>query len=163
MRPVPVPSRSWFGGSLGKVLGKFLGKVLAQCLTKEAPLSRSLFQVLLSPVLLSSGRYRLRPEPGPVGVNVDPLGEGRAPTVLPDGLMVLGPFMPFEPVPDWPAALPVVVPLVDEPVVVPLVAEPPAVELPAEPPAWASANVLDSASAPANAMVISFMVASFRG
>lgn len=33
--------------------------------------------------------YLLRPDPGPVGVNVDPLGEGLAPTVLPDGFMEL--------------------------------------------------------------------------
>jgi hypothetical protein len=33
--------------------------------------------------------YLLRPEPGPVGANVDPLGEGLAPTVLPDGFLEL--------------------------------------------------------------------------
>jgi len=33
--------------------------------------------------------YLLRPEPGPVGVNVEPLGEGLAPTVLPDGFVEL--------------------------------------------------------------------------
>ena len=64
-----------------------------------------------------------RPEPGPVGVNVDPLGEGLAPTVLPDGFIVL-----LGAEVEAPAALPVVVPFVDA------LGEPPAVELPlAEP------------------------------
>jgi hypothetical protein len=50
----------------------------------------------------------------------------------------------------------------DDPVVVPVVAEPPAVEPPpAVPPLLcASANLLESASAPANAIVMSFMVVS---
>ena len=39
--------------------------------------------------LFSLTPYLLRPEPGPVGVNVDPLGEGLAPTVLPDGFLEL--------------------------------------------------------------------------
>jgi hypothetical protein len=39
--------------------------------------------------LFSLTAYLLRPEPGPVGANVDPLGEGLAPTVLPDGFMEL--------------------------------------------------------------------------
>ena len=64
------------------------------------------------------------------------------------------------------APLPVVLPLVEEPVVVLLAAEPPAAELPpavppAEPPPLcASAKVLESASAVANPIVLSFMVAS---
>jgi hypothetical protein len=57
---------------------------------------------------------------------------------------------------------PIPFPFADEPVVVALVAEPPAVEpAPAVPPLLcASANVLESASAPANAIVMSFMVVS---
>lgn len=33
--------------------------------------------------------YRLRPEPGPVGARVDPLGEGPGASEFPDGFMVL--------------------------------------------------------------------------
>jgi hypothetical protein len=33
--------------------------------------------------------YLLRPEPEPRGVSVDPLGEGPAPIVLPDGFLEL--------------------------------------------------------------------------
>jgi hypothetical protein len=39
--------------------------------------------------LFSLTTYLLSPEPGPVGANVDPLGEGLAPTVLPDGFLEL--------------------------------------------------------------------------
>ena len=108
----------------------------------------------------------LRPEPGPVGVSVDPLGEAPAPTVLPDGFIVL--FGPVEvepaapvPIPVVPVALPVPVPLVDGLVPVPLVAAPPEAEpAPAEPPLLcASAIVLDSASAVASAIVETFMAA----
>jgi hypothetical protein len=55
-----------------------------------------------------------------------------------------------------------VVPFVDDPVVVPLAADPPALELPpaVPPPLWASANVLERASAPANAIVAILMVVS---
>jgi hypothetical protein len=89
-----------------------------------------------------------RPEPGPVGVNVDPLGEGLAPIVLPDGFMLLLVAAAGEP-----AALPVVVPLVDG-----LAADPPL----AEPlPLCASAKLLDSANAHAKATVVIFMVVSF--
>jgi len=111
----------------------------------------------------------LRPEPGPVGVSVDPLGEAPAPIVLPEGFMVLfGPVAvePAAPVPmpvvPVPVALPGLVPLMDEPEVVPLVAAPPEAEpAPAEPPLLcASANVLDSASAVASAIVETFMAAS---
>jgi hypothetical protein len=57
-----------------------------------------------------------------------------------------------------------VVPFVDEPVGVPLAAVPPAAELPpAEPlPLCASANVLDSAKAVANAIVESFIIVFSR-
>jgi hypothetical protein len=101
------------------------------------------------------------PEPGPVGVNVEPLGEEFGPSVLPEGLAVLLGFVTAPPAPE----LPVVVPFVDEPVVVPLAAEPPAVELPPaepleEPPLCASANVLESAKAVASAIVVSFIVVS---
>jgi hypothetical protein len=102
--------------------------------------------------------YLLVPEPGPVGVNVEPLGEEFGPSVLPEGLAVLFGLLMVPPAPE----LPVVVPFIEEPVVVPLAAEPPAVELPpAEPPLCASANVLESAKAVASAIVVSFIVVSF--
>lgn len=104
------------------------------------------------------------PEPGPVGVNVDPLGEPLGASVLPEGFVVV--FGPVR-VPD---DMPVVEPggfdsellFMDEPVVAPVAVEPPALEPAPEVPAllWASANVLESANAPANAMVVSFMVIS---
>jgi hypothetical protein len=103
------------------------------------------------------------PEPGPVGVNVDPLGEPLGASVLPEGFVVV-----FGPVRE-PDDMPVVVPggfdselLFMEPVVAPVAAEPPALEpAPDVPPVpWASANELESANAPANAMVVSFMVVS---
>jgi hypothetical protein len=101
--------------------------------------------------------YLLTPEPAPLGVNVDPLGEALGPRVLPDGLAVLlgpvtGPVVVELP------ALPVVVPFTVEPVEAPLAAEPPA--LPPADPLCASANVLDSAKAVANAIVESLMVVS---
>jgi hypothetical protein len=97
-----------------------------------------------------------------VGVNVDPLGEGFM-RVLPDGFCpLLAPaaalpaLLPVPPVVEVPV---VVVPFMEEPVVVPLAADPPAAELPpAEPlPLWANANVLVSASAVANPIVMSLM------
>jgi hypothetical protein len=99
------------------------------------------------------------PEPGPVGAEGEPLGEPLGASGLPDGFVAeLEPVAGGVVVP----ALPVVVPLVEEPVVVPLAVEPPAVELPpaVPPPLWASANVLESASAPANAIVAILMVVS---
>jgi hypothetical protein len=57
-------------------------------------------------------------------------------------------------------ALPVVVPFIVEPVAVPLAAEPPAAVLPPVDPLCASASVLDSAKAVANAIVVSFIVVS---
>ncbi len=103
--------------------------------------------------------YLLRPEPEPVGVIVDPLGEALGPRAFPDGLWVL-----FGEVTDAPA-VPVVLPLEVEPVALPVAAEPAAEVPPAPdadaPPACASANVLESARAVANAIVASFMVVSF--
>jgi hypothetical protein len=103
------------------------------------------------------------PEPGPVGVNVEPLGEAFGPSVLPEGLAVLFGFVTAPPVPE----LPVVVRFIEEPLVVPLAVEPPAVELPpAEPPEdplCANANVLESAKAVASAIVVSFIVVSSFG
>jgi hypothetical protein len=102
-----------------------------------------------------------RPEPEPVGVKVDPLGEPLGASVLPEGFMVL-----LGPVAIPLVAEPVVPPVrapVDEPVLVPmeppLMEEPPPETPPAEPPplVCAIANVLVSASAPANAIVVSFM------
>ena len=101
-----------------------------------------------------------RPDPEPEGASVDPLGEAFGPRVFPDGLWVL-----FGAVTEAPE-LPVVLPFIDEPVVEPLAAEPPAAELPpallpaVAPPACASAKVLESANAVANAIVVSFMVVS---
>jgi hypothetical protein len=96
-----------------------------------------------------------------VGASVEPLGEALGPRVFPDGLWVL-----FGEVTEAPA-VPVVLPFDVEPVALPLAADPPDAELPpaappAEaPPACASAKVLESAKAAANAIVLSFMVVSF--
>jgi hypothetical protein len=93
--------------------------------------------------------YYLRsPEPGPVGVNVEPLGERLGISVFPEVFLAL--FGAVEPlvVPD---TLPVV--FIDEPVV-PLI---PAVE-PTPFVVCASANVLESAKAVAAAIAVSFMV-----
>ena len=59
-----------------------------------------------------------------------------------------------------PGEAPVVVPFIDDPVVVPLAAVPPVAELaPAEPlPLCAKARVLESASATASPMLLSFMM-----
>jgi hypothetical protein len=102
-----------------------------------------------------------RPEPGPVGVKVEPLGEPLGESVLPEGFMVLlGPVA-------WPRVAepvvpPVGLPLTDGLAVVALPAEPPPETPPAEPPPLcAIAKVLVSASAPANAIVLSFMAVSF--
>jgi hypothetical protein len=111
--------------------------------------------------------YLLMPEPGPVGVSVEPLGEEPAPMVLPDGFVVV--VEPgaverdtLEPVVVLPE-VPMPVPLTDEPVLAPPAAPPEAEPAPpAEPPPLcASANELVSAKAAANAMVETFMVASF--
>ena len=60
------------------------------------------------------------PEPGPVGVNVDPLGEPLGASVFPDGFVLLGPIRPeVVELVELPAVPPVVFPL-DEPVVVPV-------------------------------------------
>jgi hypothetical protein len=107
-----------------------------------------------------------RPEPGPVGVKVDPLGEPFGESVLPEGfLTLLGPVA--IPLVAEPVVPPVCVPLapMDEPVVPiepPPLTEglPPPETPPAEPPplVCAIANVPVSASAPANAIVVSFMI-----
>jgi hypothetical protein len=104
--------------------------------------------------------YLLRPEPVPVGVSVEPLGEALGPRAFPDGLWVL-----FGEATEAPA-FPVALPLIDEPTELPLAAEPTAAELPpavppAEaPPACANAKLLESAKAAANASVLSFTVVS---
>ena len=108
------------------------------------------------------------PEPGPVGVSVDPLGEEPAPMVLPDGFVVVvepgaverdAP----EPVVVPAAPIPVPVPLTDEPAPAPPAAPPEAEPAPPAPPPplCASAKVLVSARAVASAIVEIFMVASF--
>jgi hypothetical protein len=119
--------------------------------------------------LFSWFTYLLRPEPGPVGVSVDPLGDALGPSVFPDGFIVVfgpvvAPMLPELAVPVFlPVVLPVALPFIDEPVAAPLAAEPPAVELPpAEPPPLcASANVLDNARAVAKAILVSLMIDSF--
>jgi hypothetical protein len=98
------------------------------------------------------------PEPGPVGATVDPLGEELGASELPEGFIAFG-LLTAGLVVVVPVALPVV-PRVEEPVV-PLM-EPAGGALP-EPEVpllllCARATVLESASAPANAMVTSFMV-----
>jgi hypothetical protein len=113
-----------------------------------------------SPALCGAFFYLLVPEPAPVGDRVEPLGELFGPSVLPDGLAVLFPAPPGPGVPVF-----VEVPVVVLVPAVPLAAElPPAVppaEPPPAPPLWASANVLVSASAPASAIVVSFIVFPF--
>jgi hypothetical protein len=111
---------------------------------------------LVRPLLLL---YLLKPEPGPVGVSVDPLGEALGPSVLPDGLWVL-----FGEVTGAAGAVtrPVVVVFVEEPFVVPPAAGLPAAELPPvePPPLCANANVLESARAVASAIVVTFIAIS---
>jgi hypothetical protein len=101
-----------------------------------------------------------RPEPGPVGVSVDPLGEALGASVLPEGfvglLLTTGGRVFALPVPfvDEPVVVPLTEPLTDEPLPMPVFP-------PGEPLlVCASASVLESASAPANAIVMSFMVIS---
>jgi hypothetical protein len=98
----------------------------------------------------------LRPEPAPVGLSVEPLGEALGAKLFPDGFMVVLPFGAVGPVVDVPAPVPTVppapVPPTEEPVAAPP-AEPPA----APPPACANARVVDIAMAPASAIVMSFM------
>lgn len=87
--------------------------------------------------------------------------------MLPDGFVVASGMPLLAPVAMpvvEPGGFPVGTPFVTEPVVVPVVPEPVAAEPPAEPPPaapppapCADANVLESASAPANAIVVSFM------
>ena len=122
-----------------------------ECVIKKSPAFAGLFLIHL-PV----------PDPGPVGPNVDPLGDALGPSVLPDGLWVLFGFMMTGPLVVEPAVLPVVVPFIDDPVLVPLAAGLPAVELPPAEPALlcANANVLERANAVASAIVVSFMITS---
>jgi hypothetical protein len=94
---------------------------------------------------LADETYLLSPDPGPVGVNVDPLGEAFGPRVLPDGLWVLFGLV---------IGAPVTVPVVEEPVVLRLAAIPAAVPW----PLCATAKELVSASAVANEIVLSFML-----
>jgi hypothetical protein len=97
--------------------------------------------------------YYLRsPDPGPVGVNVEPLGERLGISVFPEAfLALLGAVDPV--VPD---TLPMV--FIDEPLVplIPVVEPPPLL-------VCASANVLESAKAVASAIVVSFMAVLRRG
>ncbi|KRR26672.1 hypothetical protein CQ13_23025 [Bradyrhizobium retamae] len=129
---------------------KSLGQPIVRSCDKKAP---------------PSGAFCYRPvvEPGPVGDRVEPLGEGLM-WVFPDGFAGL-----FRPAAALPASLlmPVVeLPPVPLPAVVPLVedpAAPPVPELPPAPlpPACAKAKVFVNASATANPIVASFMIAPF--
>ena len=109
--------------------------------------------------------YLLRPEPGPVGVRVDPLGEALGARLFPDGFMLVLPFGEVGPVVEGdlvpiPTVPPAPVPLIDEPVAALPAA--PEVEPAVEPPLLcAKASVLDSAKAPASAIVVNFMMFSF--
>jgi len=106
----------------------------------------------------------LRPEPGPVGASVDPLGEAPGARLFPDGFMLVLPFGKVGPVVEgdlvpMPTVPPVLVPLIDEPVAALPAA--PEVEPAVEPPLLcAKASVLDSAKAPASAIVVNFMTVS---
>jgi hypothetical protein len=89
---------------------------------------------------------------------VDPLGDGLT-SVLPEGLVVAALGLPIAPGLDWPVVAPgagVIPPLGDGlPDTPPVPAAPP--EAPPAPAACAIANELESASAPANAIVANFM------
>jgi hypothetical protein len=81
--------------------------------------------------------YRLRPEPGPVGAKVDPLGEELGASELPDGFMVLFVGLLTAPVRLPGLAVLPVVPVdgeVGEAVVAPPPIPPPADPPPAAPP-----------------------------
>ena len=109
-------------------------------------------------IVRNAVRYRRVPVPVPVPSMVDPLGDGLT-NVLPDGFAVAAPGLPIAPGFDWPVVAPVVgaaPPLGDGlPDMPPDV--PPALPAPPAPPACATANELESASAPANAIVANFM------
>jgi hypothetical protein len=106
--------------------------------------------------------YRPTPEPAPDGPSVDPLGEAFGPSVFPDGLMVLlGAVVVAAPrLPELPPAPVPVVPLVGLPAALPLMPPAPAEPPAAPPPACANANVLDSDSTVARAIVVIFIVTS---
>ena len=89
--------------------------------------------------------YLRSPEPGPVGVSVDPLGERLGMRVFPEAFLAL--LVAVEPV--VPVTLPVV--FTDEPVAVPLI------PVEGTPVVCASANVLESAKVVASAIVVSFI------
>jgi hypothetical protein len=111
--------------------------------------------------------YLPTPEPAPDGPSVDPLGEAFGPSEFPDGLMVLLGAVVVAP-PRLPALPPAPVPVVPPdglPAALPPMDAPPAPEAPAEPPAapppaCANANVLDSDSTVARAIVVIFIVNS---
>lgn len=98
------------------------------------------------------------PEPGPVGAIVEPLEEVFGLSVFPDGFRVLAPAVPLALVP---AAPPVPIAPGVEALDAPAAEFPDALPPAAPPPACASAKVLESAKAVANAIVLSLMVVSF--
>jgi hypothetical protein len=162
---IPRVSSSARGWKLAASGAKYRSNIIPQAWSfqvetaKESPAVRGAFS------RENRLAYLLIPEPGPVGVSVDPLGEEPAPMVLPDGfVVVVEPGAAERDAPEPVVVLPEVpmpVPLTDEPVLAPPAA-PPEAEPPAEPPPLcASAKVLDSARAVASAIVEIFMVASF--
>jgi hypothetical protein len=76
----------------------------------------------------------LRPEPGPLGVNVDPLGEPLGASVFPDGFMVVlePPVVPLVRPTVEPGGLLIEFPVADEPVLG--ATELPAPDVPADEP-----------------------------
>jgi hypothetical protein len=159
---VSSPARGWKLAATGP---KYQSNFIPQASSfrvdtaKESPAARGAFS------REDRLAYLLIPEPGPVGVSVDPLGDEPAPMVLPDGfVVVVEPGAVERDAPEPVVVLPEVpmpVPLTEEPVLAPPAA-PPEAEPPAEPPPLcASAKVLDSARAVASAIVEIFMVASF--
>ena len=98
----------------------------------------------------------LRPEPGPVGASVDPLGEAPGARLFPDGFILALPFGEVGPVVEGD---PVPTPTVPADAPVAVLPAAPELEPPAEPPVpCANARVVDSAKAPARAIVVSFMI-----
>jgi hypothetical protein len=119
-----------------------------------------------SPACLRAFSYLLTPEPGPVGVNVEPLGEVPGPIVLPEGfILLLGPLAEPGVVPEvlpLPLmVLPLPLPVVPLEVLAPAVPPPPAAPPPPPPPApCASANAGASAIPVASITVVSFIIIS---
>jgi hypothetical protein len=98
---------------------------------QKAPHGAGLF------VVRRSVAYLPRPEPGPVGVKVDPLGEPLGASVFPDGFMVVlePPVAPLVRPTVEPGGLPIEFPFTDEPALG--ATELPAPDVPADVPTLA--------------------------